>query len=64
MKALFKNLYLTVNRHMKLLAVVLVACLIPVAVVPALGWVVMAAMAALCVLIFVGDYIANWVNEI
>ena len=59
-----KAMYLFINKHMKTLAVILVACLIPVAVVPALGWVVMAAMAALCVLIFVGDYITNWVDEI
>lgn len=59
-----KAMYLFINKHMKALAVALVACLIPVAAVPALGWVVVAALAALCVLLYVGDYLAGWIDEI
>lgn len=59
-----KAMYLFINRHMKALAVVLAACLVPVAAVPALGWVVAAALAALCVLLYVGDYLTGWIDEI
>lgn len=64
MKALFKSLYMTVNRHMKLLAVIWVASLLPVAAFPALGWGVVALVAALCVLLCVGDYLTGWIDEI
>lgn len=59
-----KALYLFINKHMKALAVILAACLVPVAVVPALGWWVAAVLAVVCALIFVGDYVTNWVDEI
>ena len=59
-----KAMYLFINKHMKALAVALVACLIPVAAVPALGWVVVATLAALCVLLYVGDYLTGWIDEI
>ena len=59
-----KALYLFINKHMKALAVILAACLVPVAVVPAFGWVVVAALAAICLLLYVGDYLTGWINEI
>ena len=59
-----KAMYLFINKHMKSLAVILVACLVPVAAVPAFGYVVAAVLAAICALIFVGDYVTNWVDEI
>ena len=58
-----KALYLFINKHMKALAVTLAACLVPVAVVPAFGWVVVAALAAICLLLYVGDYLTGWINE-
>lgn len=59
-----KNLYLFLNKHMKTLAVIWAACLLPVAVIPAFGWVVVALIAALCILMFVGDYPMNWIREV
>ena len=59
-----KNLYLFLNRNMKTLAVIWAACLLPVALVPAFGWVVIALIAALCILMFVGDYPMNWIQEV
>ena len=59
-----KNLYLSLNKHMHSIAVIWAACLIPVAIVPAFGRVVVAAIAALCAIIFVGDYPKNWIAEV
>lgn len=59
-----KNLYLFLNRNMKTLAVIWAACLLPVAVIPAFGWVVVGCIAILCVLMFIGDYPMNWVQEV
>lgn len=59
-----KNLYLFLNRNMKTLAVIWAACLLPVALIPAFGWVVVALIAALCILMFVGDYPCNWIKEV
>ena len=59
-----KAMYLFINKHMKALAVALVACLIPVAAVPALGWWVASVLAAVCVLLYVGDYLTGWIDEI
>ena len=59
-----KSLHLFVNRHMKAVAVIWAACLVPIKYVPAFGYVVIACIVALCALMFVGDYIANWVDEI
>jgi hypothetical protein len=58
-----KKLYLFLNKHMKTVAVCLAACLIPVAVVPALGYVVAAAMLVLCLLMYLGDYPFGWIWE-
>ena len=58
-----KAMYLFINKHMKALAVILAACLVPVAVVPAFGWVVVAALAAICALLYVGDYLTGWIDE-
>lgn len=59
-----KAMYLFINKHLKVLAVILAACLVPVAAVPAMGWVVAAALAAVCVLLYVGDYLTGWIDEI
>ena len=59
-----KKLYLFLNKHMKTLAVIWAACLLPVALIPAFGWVVIALIAALCILMFVGDYPCNWIKEV
>ena len=59
-----KKLYLFLNKHMKTLAVIWAACLLPVALIPAFGWVVVALIAALCILMFVGDYPCNWIQEV
>ena len=59
-----KAMYLFINKHMKALAVILAACLVPVAVVPAFGWVVVAVLAAICLLLYVGDYLTGWIDEI
>lgn len=59
-----KSLYLFLNNHMKWVAIVLVATLVPVAVVPALGWVVIATLICLDLLMFVGDYPCNWIAEV
>lgn len=59
-----KKLYLFINKHMKTLAVIWAACLLPVALIPAFGWVVIALIAALCILMFVGDYPCNWIKEV
>ena len=59
-----KNLYLFLNKHMKWVAIVLVCCLVPVAIVPVLGYVVVAALAALCAIMWVGDYPMNWIQEV
>ena len=59
-----KNLYLFLNKHMNSIAVIWAACLIPVAIVPVFGWVVVAAIATICGIIFVGDYPKNWIAEV
>ena len=59
-----KKLYLFLNKHMKTLAVIWAACLLPVAVAPAFGWVVVALIAVLCILMFLGDYPKNWIQEV
>ena len=59
-----KKLYLFLNKHMKTLAVIWAACLLPVALIPAFGWVVIALIAALCILMFIGDYPCNWIQEV
>lgn len=59
-----KKLYLFLNKHMHTLAVIWAACLLPVAVAPAFGWVVVALIAALCILMFIGDYPKNWIQEV
>ena len=59
-----KALFLFLNRHMKSVAVSWAACLIPVAIVPAFGWVVVAAIAVLCVIMYIGDYPCNWIAEV
>lgn len=59
-----KKLYLFLNKHMHTLAVIWAACLLPVALVPAFGWVVIALIAALCILMFIGDYPCNWIKEV
>lgn len=59
-----KKLYLFLNKHMHTLAVLWAACLLPVAVAPAFGWVVVALIAALCILMFIGDYPCNWIKEV
>ena len=59
-----KNLYLFLNKHMHTLAVIWAACLLPVAVAPAFIWVVVALIAALCILMFIGDYPCNWIKEV
>ena len=59
-----KKLYLFLNKHMKTLAVIWAACLLPVAVAPAFGWVVVALIAALCVILYIGDYPCNWIKEV
>lgn len=58
-----KAMYLFINKHAKALAVILAACLVPVAAVPAFGWAVVAVLAAVCVLLYVGDYLTGWINE-
>lgn len=59
-----KKLYLFLNAHMKTVAVILALCLIPVAVVPAFGYVVVAALFALCLILYVGDYPKGWIWEV
>lgn len=59
-----KKLYLFLNKHMVTVAVILALCLIPVSIVPAFGYVVSAALAAMCVLMFVGDHPMNWIREV
>lgn len=59
-----KSLYLYLNKHSKGLAITWAATLVPVAVVPALGWPVAAAVLALCVLMFIGDYPMGWIDEL
>lgn len=59
-----KKLYLFLNKHMHTLAVIWAACLFPVAVAPAFGWVVVALIAALCVILYIGDYPCNWIKEV
>lgn len=59
-----KKLYLFLNKHMVTVAVCLALCLIPVAIVPDFGYVVSAALAAMCGLMFVGDHPANWLKEV
>lgn len=59
-----KKLYLFLNKHMKTLAVIWAACLLPVAVAPAFGWAVVALIVALCILMFIGDYPMNWIQEV
>lgn len=63
MKAL-KKLYMFLRNHMKNIAVLLVLCLVPVAVWPVLGWVVGGCMAALCLVLWIGDYPMNWIEEV
>ena len=59
-----KKLYLFLNKHMHTLAVIWAACLLPVAVAPAFGWVVVCCIAILCTLMFIGDYPCNWIKEV
>lgn len=59
-----KKLYLFLNAHTRTLAVLWAACLLPVAVVPAFGWAVVGCIAALCILMFFGDYPMNWIQEV
>lgn len=59
-----KNLYLFLNKHMKAVAVIWALCLLPIKFVPAFGWVVVAAVIALCVLMYVGDYLTGWFDEL
>ena len=59
-----KKLYLFLNKHMKTLAVIWAACLFPVAVAPAFGWVVVGCIAILCVILYIGDYPCNWIKEV
>lgn len=59
-----KKLYLFLNKHMRWVAIALVCCLVPVAVVPVLGYAVVAALAALCLVMFVGDHPMNWIREV
>lgn len=59
-----KKLYLFLNAHMHTLAVIWAACLLPVAVAPAFIWVVVGCIAALCILMFIGDYPKNWIQEV
>lgn len=63
MKAM-KNIYLFLNKNMHTLAVIWAACLIPVAIWPVLGWVVGGCIAALCALMYIGDYPCNWIAEV
>lgn len=63
MKAL-KKLFMVLNYNMKIVAVVWALCLIPVAIWPALGWVVGGCIAALCVIMYIGDYPMNWIAEV
>ena len=59
-----KKLYLFLNKHMHTLAVIWAACLLPVALIPAFGWVVVALIAALCLILYIGDYPCNWIKEV
>lgn len=59
-----KKLYLFLNKHMKTLAVIWAACLLVVAVAPVMGWVVVGLIAALCVILYIGDYPCNWIQEV
>ena len=63
MKAL-KKMYMFLRNHMKNVAVLLVLCLVPVAVWPVLGWVVGSCMAALCLVLWIGDYPMDWIAEV
>lgn len=59
-----KKLFIFLNYHMKNVAVLWVLSLIPVAIWPVLGWVVGGCIAALCVLMYIGDYPCNWIAEV
>lgn len=59
-----KKFYLFLNEHMKTLAVLWAACLLVVAVAPLLSWAVVALIAALCVILYIGDYPMNWIQEV
>ena len=59
-----KKLYLFLNKHMVTVAVILALCLIPVSIVPAFGYVVVAALLALCLLMYLGDYPFAWIWEV
>lgn len=59
-----KKLYLFLNKHMHTLAVIWATCLLPVAVAPAFGWVVVICITILCTLMFIGDYPKNWIQEV
>ena len=59
-----KALFMYLNKHMKSVAVLWALCLIPVAIWPVLGWVVGGCIAAMCVLMFIGDYPCNWIEEV
>lgn len=59
-----KKLYFYLNKHMKKIGVIFPCLLIPVAIFPASGWFVFTAMMLLCAVIFVGDYLTNWFEEI
>lgn len=59
-----KKLYLFLNHHMKTLAVIWAACLLVVAAAPVLAWAVVAMIAALCVVLYIGDHPCNWIEEV
>mgnify|MGYP003295126070 CR=1 FL=1 len=59
-----KKLYFYLNKHMKKIAVIMPCMLVPVAIFPTFGWFMGAAVALLCGIIFVGDYLTNWFEEI
>ena len=59
-----KKLYLFQNKHMHTQAVIWAACLLVVAVAPVMGWVVVGLIAALCVILYIGDYPCNWIKEV
>ena len=59
-----KKLYLFLNKHMHTLAVIWAACLLVGAVAPVMGWVVVGLIAALCVILYIGDYPCNWIKEV
>lgn len=59
-----KKLYMFLRRNMTTVAVLWALSLIPVAIWPVLGWVVGGCIATLCILMFIGDYPKNWIQEV